>query len=153
MVFDKHKLACIWQGDHKYPRMALWLPERYRKETLCETHDSIFAGHNAALKSYLKLTTSYFWPNVYSHVLHHTQTCLHCQQRKAGRKKNQPMAPLPILDTPNTHIHADLFGPMVDATRKSAYILCITDAFTKYAVVASIPNKGAQTVAKAIFEQ
>jgi transposase InsO family protein len=42
---------------------------------------------------------------------------------------------------------------MVDAQRKSAYILCITDAFTKYAVVTSIPNKDAQTVAKAIFEQ
>jgi hypothetical protein len=42
---------------------------------------------------------------------------------------------------------------MVDATRKSAYILCITDAFTKYTVVTSIPNKDAQTVAKAIFEQ
>ncbi len=42
---------------------------------------------------------------------------------------------------------------MVDAHRKSAYILCITDAFTKYAVVTSIPNKDAQTMAKAIFEQ
>jgi hypothetical protein len=42
---------------------------------------------------------------------------------------------------------------MNDASRKSAYILCITDAFTKYTVVTSIPNKDAQTVAKAIFEQ
>jgi hypothetical protein len=41
----------------------------------------------------------------------------------------------------------------VDATRKSAYILCITDAFTKYAIVTSISNKDAQTVARAIFEQ
>jgi hypothetical protein len=112
------------------------------QEALCETHDSIFAGHNAALKSYIKLTTSYFWPTVNSHVLKHTQTCLHCQQRKTGKKKNQPLAPLPIPDTPNSRIHADLFGPMVDASRKSAYILCITDAFTKYAVVTSIPNKG-----------
>jgi hypothetical protein len=42
---------------------------------------------------------------------------------------------------------------MVDASRKSAYILCITDAFTKYAVITSIANKDAQTVAKALFEQ
>ncbi len=90
---------------------------------------------------------------MYSRVLKHTQTCLRCQQRKTGRRKNQPLAPLPIPDTPNTSIHADLFGPMVDASRKSAYILCITDAFTKYAVVTSIHNKDAQTVAKAIFEQ
>jgi phage anti-repressor protein len=141
VFFDKNKLAWIRLEDHKYPGTALWLPERYRKEALCETQDSIFAGHNAALKSYVKLTTSYFWPTVYSHVLKHTQTCLRCQQRKMVKKKNQPLAPLLIPDTPNLCIHADLFGPMVDASRKSAYILCITDAFTKYAVVTSIPTK------------
>jgi len=153
VFFYKNKLAWIRLEDHKYPHTALWLPERYRKEALCETHDSIFAGHNAALKSYLKLTTSYFWPTAYTHVLKHTQTCLRCQQCKTSKTKNQPLAPLPIPDTPNTRIHADLFGPMVDASKKSAYILCITDAFTKYAVVTSISNKDAQTVAKAIFEQ
>ncbi len=153
VFFDKNKLVWIRLEDHNYLRTALWLPDRYRKEALCETHDSIFAGHNAALKSYKKLTTSYFWPNVYSHVLNHTQTCLRCQQRKTSKKKHSPLAPLPIPDMPNTRLHADLFGSMVDATRKSAYILCITDAFTKYAVVTSIPNKDAQTVAKAIFEQ
>ncbi len=153
VCFDKNKLAWIRLEDHKHPQTALWLPERYRKEALCETHDSIFARHNAALKSYIKLTTSYFWPTVYSHVLKHTQTCLRCQQCKTAKKKNQPLAPLPIPDTPNSHIHTDLFGPMVDASRRSAYILCITDAFTKYTVVTSIPNKDEQTVAKAMFEQ
>jgi len=152
VFFNKKKLAWIWLEDHKYPQTALWLPERYHKEALCETHDSIFAGHNAALKSYLKLITSYFWPTVYSHVLKHTKTCLGCQQRKTAKKNNQPLAPIPIPDTPNSQIHADLFDPMVDASRKSAYILCITDALMKYAVVTSIPNKDAQTVAKAIFE-
>jgi hypothetical protein len=49
VFFDKNKLAWIRLEDHNYPRTALWLPERYRKEALCETHDSIFAGHNAAL--------------------------------------------------------------------------------------------------------
>jgi transposase InsO family protein len=87
------------------------------------------------------------------HVLNYTQTCLRCQQCKTARKKKQPLAPLPIPDTPNMCIHADLFGPMVDASRKSAYILCIMDAFTKYAVVTSIHNKDEQTVAKAIFDQ
>jgi Integrase zinc binding domain len=118
VFFDKNILAWSRLEDHQYPRMALWLPECYRKEALCETHDSIFAGHNAALKSYIKLTTSYFWPNVYSHVLNHTQMCLRCQQRRTARKRNQPLAPLQIPDIPNTHIHADLFGPMADALEK-----------------------------------
>jgi hypothetical protein len=64
VFFDKNKLVWIRLEDHNYPRTALWLPVRYRKEALCQTHDSIFPSHNAALKSYIKLTTSYFWPNV-----------------------------------------------------------------------------------------
>jgi hypothetical protein len=103
VFFDKNKMAWIRLEDHSYPRTALWLPDRYRKEALCETHDSIFAGHNAALKSYIKLTTSYFWPNAYSHVLNHTKTCIRCQQRKTAPKKNAPLSPMPIPDSPNTH--------------------------------------------------
>jgi hypothetical protein len=71
VFFDKNNLAWIHLDDYKYPRTALWLPEFYRKEALCESHDHLFAGHNAAQKTYIKLTTSYFWPNVYSHVLKH----------------------------------------------------------------------------------
>jgi IS30 family transposase len=40
---------------------------------------------------------------------------------------------------------------MLGSDKKSAYILCITDAFTKYAVVTKIDNKDAERVAKAIF--
>ena len=151
VFLDKNKLAWIRLEDYKYPRTALWLPQFYRKEALCEAHDQMFAGHNAAQKSYIKLTSSYFWPNAYVHVLKHTQTCLRCQQRKQSRSKKAPLVPLPIPDQPNIRIHADLFGPMLGSDKKSAYILCITDAFTKYAVVTKIDNKDAETVAKAIF--
>jgi len=40
---------------------------------------------------------------------------------------------------------------MLGTDKKSAYILCITDAFTKYAVVTKIDNKNAEAVARAIF--
>ncbi len=89
---------------------------------------------------------------MYSHILKHTQTYLRCQQRKLSRTKKVPLAPLPIPDQPNVRVHADPFGPMLGTEKKSAYILCITDAFTKYAVVTKVDNKDAETVAKAIFE-
>jgi hypothetical protein len=40
---------------------------------------------------------------------------------------------------------------MLAAGRQHKYILCITDAFTKYAMVTAVENKEAETVAKAIF--
>jgi hypothetical protein len=47
----------------------------------------------------------------------------------------------------------DLFGPMLTANSNKKIVLCITDAFTKYAVVTSIQNKSAETVADAIFKE
>ena len=44
-------------------------------------------------------------------------------------------------------------GPLKTSESGRKYILVITDAFTKYAVVKAIPNKEASTVALAIFEE
>ncbi len=48
---------------------------------------------------------------------------------------------------------ADLFGPMLTADSNKTFVLCFTDAFTKYTVVISIQNKNAETVADAIFKE
>jgi hypothetical protein len=86
-------------------------------------------------------------------VLKHTKTCLRCQRRKKSTDKLPPLHPLPNPEWPNIRIHADLFGEMLAAGRQHKYILCITDAFTKYAIVTAVENKEAETVAKAIFNE
>ena len=48
---DKNKVVWVRLNDFKYPRTALYLPTRYRKEAMCEAHDSILGGHNAANKT------------------------------------------------------------------------------------------------------
>jgi Integrase core domain len=83
----------------------------------------------------------------------HVQTCLTCQQRKRATIKPTLLQPLPIPERPNWRIHADLFRLMLTADSNKKFILCITDAFTKYAVVTSIQNKNAETVADAIFKE
>jgi hypothetical protein len=40
---------------------------------------------------------------------------------------------------------------MLGTDKKSAYILCIMDAFFKYAVTTKVDNKDEETVARAIF--
>jgi Integrase core domain len=42
---------------------------------------------------------------------------------------------------------------MLTADSNKKFMLCITDGFTKYAVVTSIQNNNAQTVADAIFKE
>jgi hypothetical protein len=42
---------------------------------------------------------------------------------------------------------------MITANSNKTFVLCITDAFTKYAVVTVIENKNAETVADAIYKE
>jgi hypothetical protein len=56
--------------------MALYLPSKYRKEAMCETHEGIFGGHNATHKTYLKISTSYFWPKMIQDIERHKNYCL-----------------------------------------------------------------------------
>jgi hypothetical protein len=50
-------------------------------------------------------------------------------------------------------VHADLFGPLRTFDNGKKFILCITDAFTKYIELVPLPNKEAVTVTEAIFDK
>jgi hypothetical protein len=150
---DANNVVWIRLDDYKYPRTALYLPEKYCKMALFEVHNHQFGGHNAALKTYIHISSSYYWPKLWTDILKHTKTCLRCQQRKNSTDKPPQLYPLPNPERPNVWIHADLFGPMLAAGCQHKYILCITDAFTKYALVTAVENKEAETVAKAIFNE
>ncbi len=81
----------------------------------------------------------------------HQKYSLRCQQRKKSTNKRTPLVPLLIPDCPNLRIHSDLFGPMLTADSNKKFFLCITDTFTKYAVVTAIANKEAEMLADAIY--
>jgi hypothetical protein len=150
---DANNIVWIRLGNHKYPRTALYLPEKYRKLALCEAHNLQFGGQKAALKTYICISSSYYWPKLWTDILNHTKTCLKCQQRKKSTDKPPLLQPLPTPYKPNIRVHVDLFGPMLAARRQHKYIFCITDTFTKYALVTAVENKEGETVAKAIFSE
>jgi hypothetical protein len=48
-------------------------------------------------------------------------------------------------------IHVDLFGPLKMSDSGKKFILCMTDALTKYVELVPLPNKEANTVANAFL--
>jgi len=150
--FVQDNLIWIRLNDYERQRTALFLPARYRKRAMCEGHGSVLSGHDAMLKTYIRISDSYFWPGMKRHIEEHIRTCVQCQVRKSSHTKRVPLKPLPLLDQPNQRIHVDLFGPLKVSGKQNKYILCMTDAFTKYAEVCAIPNKEAATVADEIFK-
>jgi hypothetical protein len=53
---DKNKLVWLKLSDYNYPRRAIYLPEKYRKEVLCRVYERIFGRHNTTVKTYIKIS-------------------------------------------------------------------------------------------------
>ena len=61
---------------------------------------------------------------------------------------------LDICGEPNERVHIDLFGPLkTKSPSGNSMIMVITDGFTKYTELVAIPNKSAETCARALFER
>ena len=114
--------GCIWirLQDHERQRNALFLPEKYRKRAMCEAHGTLLTGHNAVNKTYMRISDSYFWPEMVNDIAKHISSCLQCQVHKTAKPKQVPLHPLPLVDQPNQRVHVDLFGPLKTSKNRNS---------------------------------
>ena len=134
-------------------RSVLVVPAAKVDDLIHETHGALLAGHEGVTKTKERLLQSYFWPNMDKDIARHIQACQRCQaRRKDVHPKQNLLTPLPQCTELNQRVHMDLFGPLKTSSQGKKFVLCLTDAFTKYAVMVAIDNKEAPTVAKSIFE-
>ena len=135
-------------------RVVIFLPEQMIQDVLQDAHGHLLGGHDGVFKTKERLFQCYYWPGMDHDITDHLQRCHKCQLRK---KVSNPepliVTSLPQPTEPSQRIHADLFGPLRTSGSQKKFILCMTDAFTKYVELVPIPNKEAPTVAKAIFEK
>ena len=134
------------------PRVVLFTPPNMTNDLIAEAHGHILTGHDGVFKTKERLLESYYWPGMDKQILAFIKNCHKCQTTKRYHPMGkQPIQPLPQCSQPNQRIHADLFGPLKTSERGKKYILCITDAFTKYVELVAIPDKEATTIATSIF--
>ena len=126
--------------------MVLFAPPTMRDTILHEAHGAALSRHRGTLKTKERILQSYFWPGMDQDIQTHLKTSQKCQLQRT-RDQTRPLSPLPQCTQPNQRILADLFGFLVVSGRGKKYILCITDAFTKYVELVAIDNKEAATVA------
>ena len=147
----------VWRRikrSHEPSRVVLFLPSHLVEGILQEAHGSLLSGHDGVLKTKERILSCYFWPGMDKDINHHIQTCHKCQVRKKFKPTGPALlSPLPQCTEPNQRIHADLFGPLRVSGNSKKFILCMTDAFTKYVELVALPNKESETVATAIFEK
>ncbi len=145
----------VWRrlGANHQHRSVLLVPQHLIPDILHEAHGHFLAGHFGISKTKERLLQSYYWPNMESHIAEHLRSCNKCQTAKSGKTAPELLSPLPQCTEPNQRVHADLFGPLKTSNGNKKFILCITDAFTKYVELVILPNKEALTVATALLNR
>ena len=76
--FSKDNTVWIRLTDSKCPRTALFLLAQFHKWAMCEDHGTILSGHDADLKTYIRLTVHYIWPSMKSDIASHIKSCVPC---------------------------------------------------------------------------
>ena len=138
-----------------YPtRSVLVVPRELSGALINEAHGGLLTGHGGMSKTKERLLESYYWPNMDKDIMDHINVCKNCQVRRTDdRPLPQLLSPLPQCTAPNQRMHMDLFGPLKTSDSGKKYVLCMTDAFSKYAEMVAVPNKEAGTVSSAIFNR
>lgn len=117
-----------------------------------ENHDSAIGGHTGINRLYRKLKTIYFWPNMKKSIADYIKNCVKCKQNKHSNKtlENFTITPTPIK--PFTTIALDTIGPFTKSNSGNRYALTIQCDLSKYIIIKPIPDKQAETLAKAFVE-
>ena len=135
-------------------RVVLFLPRTLKQEVLEQAHGSLMGGHDGILKTKERILSCYYWNGMDKDINDFIKKCHKCQVRRPSSNHSPALlTPLPQGTEPNQRVHADLFGPLRVSGNSKKFILCITDAFTKYVELVALENKEAATVSEAIFSR
>jgi len=123
-------------------------------DLIIQAHGQLLTHHNGSFKTKERLLENYFWPGMDNQILTFMKSYHKCQtNNRYYPMDKQPIQPLPQCSQLNQRIHADLFGPLKTSKKGKKFILCITDAFTKYVELIAITDKEASTIATEIFQK
>jgi hypothetical protein len=135
-------------------QVVIFLPASLKQEARADAHGSQLVGLNGIYKTKECLLQCYYWPGMDADMAAHLKSCHRCQLRRTDACPPPALlSSLPQPTEPNQRIHADLFGPLKTSDSGKKFILCMTDALTKYVKLVPLPNKEANTVANAIFDK
>lgn len=114
-------------------------------------HSHPTAGHLGTDAMYYKISERYYWDQMYRDVQNYVRSCEICQKRGKSKRK-EPLHPIQV-GRAFERIGIDLVGPLPITARNNRYIIVATDYLTRWPEAKAVPDAGAETLAKFIFEE
>lgn len=124
-----------------------------QQRILKEYHfDRMRGGHIGRNRLYAKTRAQFYWKNMSKDIAKLVRECKNCKMNKPRPATREPMALTPTPQKAFDVVIMDTIGPMQKTIYGNIYAITLICDLTKYLISISIPNKEANTVAKAIFE-
>uniref|UniRef100_V5GSD8 RNA-directed DNA polymerase n=1 Tax=Anoplophora glabripennis TaxID=217634 RepID=V5GSD8_ANOGL len=141
---------CIWKRTPQ--QLLLYVPRTLRRRLLEEYHDGPHAAHPGRDETQTAIQQKFWWPKLPRDVAEWVKSCAICAAVKAG----PPQAKAPLRPrTPPEPWHTvslDVLGPYEEAPRHARYAAVLTDTFTKWVEVKSIPTTRAREIVQFLEE-
>ena len=130
----------------------LVVPVKKRQDFIKQFHDSLFAGHLGITRTVFRLQHRVYWPGLRGDVQTYIQSCTTCIARKSPCPWKVPMGHVKVGHRWE-RVAMDLLDMSVTTSRGNRYVLVMVDCFTRWTEAFPLPDKTAQSVADAFFDQ
>ena len=130
----------------------LVVPVQKRQDLIKQFNDSLFAGHLGITRTVFRLLDRVYWPGLRRDVQTYIKLCTICIARKSPCPRRAPMGHVEVGHRWE-RVAMDLLDMSVTTARGNRYVLVMVDCFTRWTEACPLPDKTAQSVADAFFNQ
>ena len=130
------------------------VPKIYRSEISSLAHETPMSGHLGVNKTYHKILSHFYWPDLKTDVSNYCRSCHTCH---VVGKPNQviPKAglqPIPAIDERFSRIIIDCVGPLPKTKSGHEYLLTIICASTRFPEAIPLRNIKSKTIVRALVK-
>ena len=149
-VDTKGRLGCRRAPPSEASQLVVLIRER--RDLIRRFHDSLFAGHLGVTRTVFRLQNRVYWPGIRSDVRNYIASCTVCLARKSPCPRRAPMGHVEVGHRWD-RVAMDLLDMSVTTTRGNRYVLVMVVCFSRWTETCPLPDKTAQSVADAFFNQ
>ena len=147
-ISDKGILTLV-KVESKVVLELPYIPDSMIDEVLAIIHGHIVGGgHFAFSKTYLKVQSQVYFPNMYTKVKEFCEQCLDCKiVKKQGIPPQPLLQPLEIPNRPFERVHMDITGPFTRTPKGNVYCIAFICRLSKFVIATAISSKSSAEIA------
>ena len=131
----------------------LVVPEILKATVLTVCHDEMAGAHLGERKTWSKVSSKFFWPNMKEEIEFWIKSCKVCAAKKSPPPSKAPMHPLTEPERPFERIGIDFLGPFPATANGNSYILNIIDYGARWAESFPTKDMKVESVARILVDE